>query len=363
MGFVRKFKKLTLRIFATANLLVVALLCATGYAGHVDPTTHPTCEVLTLAFPIPLVLNIAFLLFWLVFHYKYIWIPIMGFLLCASPIRNYCPLNFGHEVPTGGFKVLSLNAHIFNYINEGKDLPNPTVEYVCNSGADIVCLQEATIQKNKKINNQRLNDCYPYQGREMNKTHEHVAVYSKYPIIRHELVTLCGNCNLCAAFYIDMGTDTLLVISCHLEGTRLSEEERDEFGKFIKRESDHIHKRSIFHKLQAMGPKHARQTQAVVDYIKRHQTKRMSVLVCGDLNDTPLSYAHHLLTKELTDCHTATALGPGFSHRAHGMLVRIDHILCSNDLEPFGCKIDSKVEISDHYPIVCTLKKRQNTKK
>ena len=42
MGFIRKFKKFTLRIIATANILVVAVLCATGYAGYVDPMAHPS---------------------------------------------------------------------------------------------------------------------------------------------------------------------------------------------------------------------------------------------------------------------------------------------------------------------------------
>lgn len=361
MGFIRKFKKFTLRIIATANILVVAVLCATGYAGYIDPTAHPSCEVLTLAFPIPLLFNLGFLLFWLVFHYKYAWIPIAGFLVCASPVRTYCPFNFGKDAPSDGVKVMSFNAHVFNYINNGKDLPNTAVDYVCNSGADIVCLQEASIQRNKERLKAQLKAVYPYKEDERDKNRELISVYSKYPIIRHEVVNLCGERNLCGAFYIDMGTDTLLVINCHFEATRLSDEERDEFGKFVKRETDHINKRSIFHKLQAIGPKHTRQAKDVLDYIKRQKMK--SVVLCGDFNDSPLSYAHHLLAKELTDCHTATATGPGFTHRAHGMLVRIDNIMCSQNLEPFGCKVDSKVNISDHYPITCTLKKRQKSKK
>ncbi|MBO4659281.1 MAG: endonuclease/exonuclease/phosphatase family protein [Prevotella sp.] len=361
MGFVRKFKKITLRIIATANILVVAVLCATGYAGHINPTAHPSCEVLSLAFPIPLLLNLGFLLFWLVFHYRYVWIPIAGFLLCAPAVRAYCPFNFGKNAPADGLKVMSLNAHIFNYINEGNDLPNPTVDYVCNSGADIVCLQEAAIRRNKEQLKAQLKAKYPYNENEKDKKREYISVYSKYPIIRHEMVNLIGQRNLCGAFYIKMGNDTLLVVNCHLEGTRLSDEERDEFGQFVRRKTDKIHKRSIFQKLSAMGPMHARQAQGILDYITQQKVKY--VVLCGDFNDSPLSYAHHLLTKHLTDCYTATGCGPGFTHRAHGMLVRIDNIMCSPNLEPFDCKIDSKANISDHNPISCTLKKRQKSKK
>ena len=361
MGFVRKFKKITLRTIATANILVVAVLCLTGYAGYIDPTRHPTCEVLTLAFPIPLLLNLAFLLFWLVFHYKYAWIPIAGMLICAPAIRAYCPINFGQESPKDGVKVMSFNVHIFNYNHDIKVLPNPVVDYICASGADIVCLQESTIQQNKEVLTKQLEKQYPYHESERRKNDEHITVLSKYPIVRHEVINPNSERKLCGAFYIDMGTYTLLVVNCHLQSTGLSSDERNEFNDFVKRKTDHINERSIIAKLKAMGPRHARQAKEVVDYIKRQKIE--DVVVCGDFNDTPLSYAHHLFAKELTDCHTATGFGPGFTHRANKMLVRIDNILCSSSFEPYGCKIDSKVEISDHYPITCTLKKRQKPKK
>ena len=97
MGFVRKFKTFTLRLIAAANIVVVALMCVAGYAGHVNPEAHPTFELFTLAFPLPLLLNVGFLFFWLIFHYRYAWIPVAGFLLCASPLRTYIPFNFSKE--------------------------------------------------------------------------------------------------------------------------------------------------------------------------------------------------------------------------------------------------------------------------
>ncbi len=363
MGFVRKFHKFTLYSIAAANILVIAALCLTGYAGYVDPTVHPTFEVLTLAFPLPLLLNLAFLLFWLVAHYKFAWIPIAGFLICASPVRNYCPLNFSKEAPGDGFKVMSFNANIFHYNHDIAKLPNPAVDYLYDSGADIICLQEATMQKNQKELLGKLQQLYPYYEYEKHHTHERIAVLSKYPIVKHEQIPLDIKKNLCGAFYIEMGSDTLLVVNCHFESTGLSAKERDEFGDLVSRRGNSIDEHSFVNKLRHMGRRHAKQARDVMKYIKKHKTQSMSVVVCGDFNDSPLSYSHNVFTKEFVDCHTATANGPGFTHRAHGMLVRIDQIICSPDLEPFECKVDSKVQISDHYPISCTLKKRQKPKK
>ena len=97
MGIVRKFKKLTLHLLATANILVVVALLVTGYAGHVSPASHPTFEVLALAFPIFLLLNLSYLLFWLVFHYKYALIPIAGFLLSRLSPSPLLPHQFRQE--------------------------------------------------------------------------------------------------------------------------------------------------------------------------------------------------------------------------------------------------------------------------
>ena len=104
-----------------------------------------------------------------------------------------------------------------------------------------------------------------------------------------------------------------------------------------------------------------KQAEMISDYIHNHQN--MSIVLCGDINDTPISYTHHILTKHLTDCYTKTGIGLGFSHKSKGIYVRIDNILCSDDMEPFECKINTNVELSDHYPIICSIKKRQKPKK
>ena len=84
----------------------------------------------------------------------------------------------------------------------------------------------------------------------------------------------------------------------------------------------------------------------------------MSVIVCGDFNDTPISYAHKVFADALTDCYVSSGFGPGFSYHENRMFVRIDHMFCSDEWEPFGAKVDSKVKTSDHYPLICWLKKR-----
>ncbi|MGN1264170.1 MAG: AP endonuclease, partial [Prevotella sp.] len=54
----------------------------------------------------------------------------------------------------------------------------------------------------------------------------------------------------------------------------------------------------------------------------------------------------------------ATGRGIGLSYNQQGFYVRIDNIMCNDGFTPYNCKVDNKIDASDHYPIFCWLKKR-----
>ena len=101
----------------------------------------------------------------------------------------------------------------------------------------------------------------------------------------------------------------------------------------------------------------APQAQAVARYIRKHAYQ--SIICMGDFNDSPLSYAHHTIDKELTDCYVATGNGPGISYHYNGFYVRIDNVMCSSDWQPFNFKVDRDIAVSDHYPLWGFVKKSQ----
>ena len=98
----------------------------------------------------------------------------------------------------------------------------------------------------------------------------------------------------------------------------------------------------------------APQARAVANYIKSHPD--YPIIVCGDFNDSPISYTHRTVADGLTDCYIETANGPGLSYNQKGFNVRIDNILCSSHFTPYNCRVDNKIHASDHYPIYCWLK-------
>ena len=137
-----KTRKIVRRIIMAGNLLVIIIMLSVGHIDRLNPVNHPMLANLGLGFPILLVLNTGFLLIWIFFRRRLIWLPILGFLLCFGPIRKYIPFNLPKEKPHGSLKILSYNVFLFAPWNIPDGEPNPIIEYIIRSKADIVCLQE-----------------------------------------------------------------------------------------------------------------------------------------------------------------------------------------------------------------------------
>ena len=157
------------------------------------------------------------------------------------------------------------------------------------------------------------------------------------------------------------------MVNNHFESNKLNQEDKDKFKSIVKGTMDNDSVRTesklLLGKLSGAVKVRAPQVQKVADYIEKTRKERgISAIVCGDFNDTPISYSHKRLSENLTDCYVASGNGPGFSYHRAGMFVRIDNIFCSEEWQPYAAEVDDKITLSDHYPIICWLKKQSNPK-
>ena len=160
------------------------------------------------------------------------------------------------------------------------------------------------------------------------------------------------------AYYLDIEGDTVIVINNHLEGTHLSVEDRDNYKRLLKgkmkKDTARAETAFLIEKLGRYTAKRSKEADAVHAYIEAH--RHYPIIVCGDFNDNPISYARRTIAKGLTDCFVETGRGLGLSYNQKGFFFRIDHIMCSDAFKPYNCEIDNKMDASDHYPIICKLK-------
>ncbi|MBR5039407.1 MAG: endonuclease/exonuclease/phosphatase family protein [Prevotella sp.] len=357
MPLFKTIKTFTRNLIIGANIATVIIMILVGFSGQLNPESFPILSNACLTFPILLIINIAFLFFWILFYPKGVFVSILGLIISYVPVRTYCPLNMKSDKPRGCIKVMTYNVDVSMKTEtdaQGK-VTYPALEFIGTSGAHVVCVQEAYMTKEKAIN---LRHIYEYADTARN---EHggscLTLFSKYPIINKEHIRL-NSLNTCAAFYLKINEDTVIVVNCHLESNQLSLQDRENFEKIAEGGQDRKfagkESKQLLEKLAEAAKIRAPQARKVAAYIREHSHYPM--IVCGDFNDNPLSYARHTIAEGLTDCYVTTGNGPGWTFNRNRIRVRIDHILCSKDITPYKCRVENKIDVSDHHPVSCWLK-------
>ena len=77
-------RRLVLNLFTGANLVTLFLLWACCASTWINPALHPRVSVIGMLFPIFLILNLLFLVLWLVYKPRMIVVPIVGDEVCAG---------------------------------------------------------------------------------------------------------------------------------------------------------------------------------------------------------------------------------------------------------------------------------------
>lgn len=358
----KKARKITLQLMAGANVATLLLMLLVGYAGRLNPVEHALLSNLNFAFPLFLVINVVFIVFWVLFKLHYVIIPVVGFIICYQPVRAYFPVNVPAKAPDGAIKVLSFNVWVYGIGDEER--ASRILEYIKNQKADIVCLQEAFCENEKMrtVIDSTMGILYKYsEMSEMGPNIDRLVIYSRFPIVNKERIYYESPGNHSAAFILNIGGEKVLVVNNHLQTMALTNEDRDNFKTMVKGkmtgDSAKRESQRLIDKLADASRIRAPQAEAVHEYIKKHNY--MSIICVGDFNDSPLSYAHNTICKGLMDCFVASGNGLGVSYNRSAFFVRIDNIMCSDDWKPYRCKVDDSIDASDHYPIMCWLKKRE----
>lgn len=360
--------RLLVCVIMTVNTLFVVLLLVAAYSPWLSPVHYPMLSLFGLTFPLFLLINLLFLLFWLIVQqYKAALLPFLALLMCGGQIQRYMPLHlFGKEPTKNSFKLLSYNVMGFD---EGKkeNGRNAILTYLQESDADIICLQEYAVQSGgKRVTQADVNAAlkkYKYCKINSVGTGKHgynnrLACFSKYPLLSAKPVSCKSHYNGAVAYEVKIGNDTLTLVNCHLESNKLTMEDKTAYVDMLKSpETEKVKSgtRLLLKKLAEAAAIRAPQADSVLAVIEK--MRHPSVIVCGDFNDTPISYVCRRMGESLNDAFTETGNGPGISYNRNFFLCRIDHILTSGNLEAYRCTVDRSIKASDHYPICCYIDK------
>lgn len=361
---------LTLLKFIGILLTIVSAiaLLITLVSGNISPVGVPQLSLLTLCAPIIYLVNVTAMLIWIILWKKWAFIPMVALLLGVGAAGKLLQPDLKKDYNNGPkgsamLKVMTYNVEGFTHNCRGlqNQLDSITALFI-DKNPDIICIQEfRTLPNATQSHIDSLMSSWPYKKIYRFDKRGYapaIAIYSKKRILKSEYIRLnekLGHGAVWCDILIEKG-DTLRVFSTHLQSTQISntditfltEEPFSEIGDTSVKQKRMETIMSKLVKNSAIRASHADSLKTVLESCSHR------IMLCGDFNDTPMSYTYNTLRGNLDDAFILA--GSGFRRtfrRLYGMMC-IDYILHSHDMIPTRYEIID-VDFSDHLPQIAEV--------
>jgi len=348
------------------NIFSVIAILLSLFGSVISPVHFSFLIYFSLGFPVIVGANVLFTLLWLVLRRWYFFISFVALLISSYQISTLFPVHIAGKVePLTSKSLVVVSYNTMTNAQSQKHLPsnpNKVIEYLLSANADIICIQEYFVKKDKAFltptDIDSLFKSYPYKYIKFScDNYDYMtglATFSKYPIIRNERIKYESIFN--ASIYSDIlvGNDTIRVFNNHLESNRftgndllLAQQLKNDFNS-----EELINTTKYFsQKLTVAYPVRAKQADIVAEIIKSTPYK---TIVCGDFNDVPISYSYTTMKGNLNDGFTTSGTGFGSTYNSSLYKLRLDYIFYDDNFEVKDFQIGT-VTASDHFPIKCRL--------
>lgn len=320
MGIIR----LILTIF---HLIIIVLLFGTIMNAYIPPSVFGMLNLLSLGFPILIIINILLLIFWIASWKKRAAVFLILSLFFIIPTRrwiNYTPT----KKETPNLKIISLNGksgkfgdeNIYNFLNDQK--------------ADVVLTQEYKSAENLKG--------FEYFERNFPV----VKIQSRFPIVESGIVETDAKNGRCIYADIKINGKIIRFVNVYMEPFYLDK-------SMVKPTKDmNVNEekaKNIIHKLVPTFRKHQSQIAPIKGFL---DSSPYPIILAGDFNSVPNSYEYYTLSENLEDTFLKVGRGSGTSFHDFKFPIKIDHIFASKSITPISYKVDRSVKISDHFPVI-----------
>ena len=295
--------------------------------AYIPPSVFGMLNLLSLGFPILIIINVILLIFWIISWKKRAAVFLILSLFFIIPTRrwiNYTPT----KKETPNLKIISLNGksgkfgdeNIYNFLNDQK--------------ADVVLTQEYKSAENLKG--------FEYFERNFPV----VKIQSRFPIVESGIVETDAKNGRCIYADIKINGKIIRFVNVYMEPFYLDK-------SMVKPTKDmNVNEekaKNIIHKLVPTFRKHQSQIAPIKGFL---DSSPYPIILAGDFNSVPNSYEYYTLSENLEDTFLKVGKGSGTSFHDFKFPIKIDHIFVSKSITPISYKVDRSVKISDHFPVI-----------
>ena len=337
MRKLRGFEKL---MFIVNSLMAFALLLS-YLLPYLEPKKFAFLSVLSLAVPFLILVNILFVLYWLLKTKKQLMLSVVILALGYGHVFSLYKFSSSKRVDDlQNLSVMNYNVRLFNAFDwiDNPNLKQDVSSFIHEKQPDILCMQE--YRPDSDID---LSGYQKYEVLSGQKIKNGQAIFTKYPIINSGSIKFPKTSNNAIFADILRGKDTIRIYNVHLQSSGID----PTVEKLTQEDSENLFKRvSSTFKMQ--------QSQAEL-FLEHKSLCPYQMIICGDFNNTAYSYVYKEIKGDLRDAFVQAGNGFGRTYDFKFFPVRIDFVLVDDAFEINGFKTFD-VKFSDHYPVMAKVK-------
>jgi endonuclease/exonuclease/phosphatase family metal-dependent hydrolase len=364
--------KKQLNLFDRFLLVINILLCISLLLSYLAPLASPAkywiIAFFGLAYPVLLLCNVIFIIYWLVRKSIWVLLPLICIGIGWHVLNENIGLRFKTTPPsakdTNTIRIMTYNVHNFKRYGSNNDIStkHEILQIIADESPDIIGIQEFYTRKRGQydmldsIQQIMHTDNYFYQVLESSNTETiGMAVFSRFPVIAHGLIGLSADkTSDDQAIYTDIkkGNKIFRVYSIHLQSIGFDP-------------VDYQYLNGVSHQGKTdMGSTKRLGSKLKLAFIKRsEQVMKIKqdaancpypYIISGDFNDTPTSYAVNQMSKGLKNAFCEKGSGLGRTYNGDFPNYQIDYIMASRAFDVLDYNIIEK-KLSDHYPVCSDL--------
>ena len=158
------------KLLFIGHILVLSLLLGVGLNAYISPSKFAFLNLLSLIFPILLIVHAVFTLFWLISKRNRAFVFLIGSIFLISPVQRW--LNYtSSSSENADVKVMTYNT---------KTIEPEKTEFLNQQQVDVLLLQESGWGEGKR---------YELSNFKHRANSEIVSIYSKFPILSQKHVS------------------------------------------------------------------------------------------------------------------------------------------------------------------------------
>ena len=314
--------------------MVAVCLLISYLLPYISPKSLPIIAILSLFAPILLVINIVFVVYWIINLKKHYFLSLVILLVgwfFSNPIYKFTEnkSSFNDDI-----KLMSYNVRMFNHWKwiDDQNIPKKINDFIVEKAPDVLLFQEY-------YNLEKQQFSYPYKYIKTKNKERNVglAIFSEFPIVNEGSLDFKKTMNNIIFADIVIKKDTISISNMHLQSLGLKTN-KENFG--------HKTSEKLIGRLKEGFKQQAEQTE---DFLKHQKNWKGKTIIAGDFNNTSYSWVYNEISKDKRDAFIEAGKGFGKTFD-YWFPMRIDFIL-SDETATINSFKNYNVNYSDHFPI------------